>query len=137
MQLNINIKQGVGELHFGMPVEEVATLLGAADSVETIDNAADEPTTVMQYQALDMTLFFEGENPVLVCIDLCNEEATLLGQRLFEMDEAALVRLMAEAGYAEVEDDTEDWGERRVSFPQANVDLFYEEGELMSINLGA
>ncbi len=47
MELTINIKQGIGDLRFKMPVEEVVALLGTADEVENIDNAADEPTTVL------------------------------------------------------------------------------------------
>lgn len=137
MQLTINLKEGVGDLRFGMPVESVVALLGVADRVDTIDNATNETTTIMEYDDLEMTLFFEEENPVLASIGLRNEEASLMGQHVFELDEAAIVDLMAKAGYTETDCDDEDWGERRVSFPQANADLFFDAGELMSIDLGA
>ena len=137
MELLINIKQGLGDLRFKMPVEEVVALLGNADEVENIDNAADEPTTVLHYNDMGLTLFCEGENPELACIDICNEECTLFGKEVFDMDEREIVELMVKNGYAEQDVDEEDWGERRVSFPEGNIDFFLEEGELVSIVMGA
>ena len=137
MKMTIGIKQGLGDIRFRMPVEEVVALLGTADEVENIDNAADEPTTVLRYNDLGLTLFFEGENPVLACIDTCNEECTLQGEPVFDMEEAAIVKLMVKGGYMEQDVDDEDWGERRVSFPEANVDFYFDGGELVSIILGA
>ena len=131
------IKQGIGEIRFGMPVEEVVKLLGTADEVENTDNAADEPTTVLRYNDLGLTLFCEGENPVLACIDTCSEDCMLLGANVFDLDERGVVQLMVSHGYVEQDVDDEDWGERRVSFPEANIDFFFDEGELVSIILGA
>lgn len=137
MDMNLCIKQGIGDIRFQMPVEEVVALLGTADEVENMDNAADEPTTVLRYNERGLTLFFEGENPVLACIDVCNEDCTLLGERVFDMDERAIVQLMVSHGYTEQEVDDEDWGERRVTFPECNIDFYFDEGDLMSIILGA
>ncbi len=137
MQLNINIKQGVGDLRFAMPVEEAMTVMGTADEVENIDNAADESTTVLRYNDQGITLFFEGENPQLACIDLANEECTLFGQSVFELNERAIVDLMVKNNYLEQDVDDEDWGERRVSFPEGNIDFYFDDGELVSIILGA
>lgn len=137
MELTIKVKQGVGDLQFKMPVEEVVALLGKADEVENIDNAADEPTTVLRYNDLGLTLFFEGENPQLACIDVCNEDFTLFGNDVFDMDERQIVELMVKNGYSEQDVDEEDWGERRVSFPEGNIDFFMDEGELASIVMGA
>lgn len=137
MDMNLCIKQGIGDIRFQMPVEEVVALLGTADEVENMDNAADEPTTVLRYNERGLTLFFEGENPVLACIDVCNEDCTLLGERVFDMDERAIVQLMVSHGYTEQEVDDEDWGERRVTFPECNIDFYFDEGDLRSIILGA
>ena len=137
MEMKLLIKEGVGNIRFGMPVEEVVAAMGTADEVENIENAADEPTTVLRYNDLGLTLFFEGENPVLACIDVCNEDCEMLGERVFDLDERALVQLMVEHGYTEQDVDDEDWGERRVSFPEGNMDIFFDEGLMMSITLGA
>ena len=132
MEMKLLIKEGVGNIRFGMPVEEVVAAMGTADEVENIENAADEPTTVLRYNDLGLTLFFEGENPVLACIDV-----EMLGERVFDLDERALVQLMVEHGYTEQDVDDEDWGERRVSFAEGNMDIFFDEGLMMSITLGA
>lgn len=136
MNLTINIKQGLGDVRFNMPVEEVVALLGNADEVENIDNAADEPTTVLRYNNHGITLFFEGENPVLACIDVSNEECTLFDKCIFDMNERQLVELMVANKYLEQDVDEEEWGERRVSFPEGNIDFFFDEGELVSIIIG-
>lgn len=137
MEMNILIKEGVGDIRFKMPVEEVVTLIGTADEVENIENAADEPTTVLRYPDKGLTLFFEGENPELACIDISNGDCTLFGSKVFDLDERALVQMMVANHYEEQDVDDEDWGERRVSFPQGNVDFYFDEGELVSIILGA
>ena len=136
MNLTINIKQGLGDIRFQMPVEEIVALLGNADEVENIDNAADEPTTVLRYNNQGITLFFEGENPVLACIDICNEDSKLFGEEVFDMTERQLVELMVKNKYLEQDVDEEDWGERRVSFPEGNIDFFFDDDELVSIILG-
>ncbi len=136
MEQNITIHQGIGDLRFNTPVEDTVALLGQADEVENIDNAADEPTTVLRYTDLGLTLFFEGENPTLACIDTANSDATLFGEQVFELNERKIVELMVRNNYAEQDADQEDWGERRISFPQANVDFYFDQGELVSIILG-
>ena len=137
MDTTIIIKQGIGTIRFGMPVEEVVALLGTADEVENIENAADEPTTVLRYNEQGIVLFCEGENPVLACIDLANEDSTLFGEKVFDMEESQLAALMAKHHYKEQDIDDEDWGERRVSFPEGNIDFYFDEGELVSITFGA
>lgn len=137
MNLEIKTKEGLGDLRFHMPVEEIITVLGNADEVEEIDNAADEPTTVLHYNELGITLFCEDENPMLACIDVDNEDCTLFGKKVFDMTERDIVKLMVSNNYTEQDADEEDWGERRISFPEANIDFYFDKGELTSIILGA
>lgn len=137
MELDIKIKEGVGDIKFGMPVEEIVKLLGTADEVQNIDNAADESTTVLRYNNDGLTLFCEGENPTLACIDISNEDCTLFGEQVFNLDERALVSLMVKNNITEQDVDEEDWGERRVTFNEGNIDFYYDNGELVSIILGA
>jgi hypothetical protein len=137
MENEITIKQGLGNIRFLMPVEEVVEIMGTANEVENIDNAADVPTTVLHYDDQGVTMFFEGENPVLACIDITNDECTLFGKEVFDMNERDIVELMVSHNYVEQDVDEEDWGERRVSFPEGNVDFYFDEGDLVSIIIGA
>lgn len=137
MDLTIKLKKGLGDIVFGMPVEEIVKLMGTADEVENIDNAADESTTVLRYNDLGLTLFCEGENPVLACIDIANEDCTLFGEKVFDLDERELVNLMVKNNITEQDIDDEDWGERRITFNEGNIDFYYDNEELISIILGA
>ena len=137
MDLTIKIKEGIGNLVFGMPVEDVVKLMVTADEVENIDNAADESTTVLRYNEDGLTLFCEGENPTLACIDIANEDSTLFGEKVFDMNEREVVALMVKNDLTEQDVDEEDWGERRVTFNEGNIDFYFDNGELVSIILGA
>ena len=134
MDLTINIKKGLGDLLFDMPVEQVVELWGEADDVETIDNASDETTTVMHYG--DISLFFEGENPILSCIDIAEPDCNLLGTKVFDLSEKEVVRLMVDNHYYEQDIDVEAWGERRISFNEGNIDFYFDNEELISILFG-
>ncbi len=136
MNYEIKIKKGLGDIRFKMPVEEVVTQIGTADEVEYIDNAADESTTVLHYNGMGVTMFFEGENPTLACIDVSNDECTLLGCDVFDMSERNIVKLMVANNYTEQDADQEDWGERRITFPEGNIDFYFDKGELVSIIFG-
>jgi len=136
MKYSIDIKEGYGDIHFGMSVDQVVDTIGQAEDVETIDNAVDEMTTVLHYCDGMLNLFFEGDTPELTCIDTSVEESTLFGQPVFEMDEKEIVKLMVDNQYYEEDADEEAWGERRVSFGEGNVDFFFDDGELSSIVYG-
>lgn len=136
MEYEIKIKEGLGAVRFGMPVEEVVALLGAAEEVESMENALDEPTTILHYEEGTVTLFFEGENPQLQCIDLSAEEATLWGKELFSLTEKEVVQLMVQHEYYEQDADEEAWGERRITFGEGNIDFFFENDELLAVVYG-
>lgn len=135
MKLDIKIKQGLGDILFDTAIEDIVAALGEAQEIETIDNVDDMPTTIMRYGD-DVSLFFEGDNPTLTCIDIANEDCTLFGKEVFDMNEKEIVALMVSNNYFEQDADTEDWGERRISFPEGNIDFFFEDDELMSIIIG-
>ena len=134
MDFTIKLHQGLGELTFGMPIEAIIERIGAADETEAMENAIDEPTTLLHYES--MTLICEGNDPILTCIDISDDEATLFGEKLFGKSEAEITSLMKANGVNDADTETEDWGERRVSFDSANIDFYFEQGELSSITLG-
>lgn len=136
MNRNIKPKEGYGDIRLGMPVEEVVAILGEPSSVENMLDAMDEPLTILSYQEESISLFFEGENPILNCIDICNDDATLFDEDIFGMNEEEILFLMQKQGYKDVEIEDEDWGERSISFPSCNVDFYFEDSELLSVEIG-
>ncbi len=135
MNSDIQIKQGFGDIKFDMPIEEVVAILGEPNEVETIESAGDETTTVLRYTDI-MTLFFEGDSPTLTCIDIVDEKTTLFGKNIFDMGEKEIVKLMVDNQYFEQDVDNEDWGERRVTFGEGNIDFYFEDDELISAIIG-
>lgn len=136
MDFIIKIKEGIGNIRFDMPVEEVVALLGEAEEVETMDNAMDETTTILHYHDGALSLFFEGDSPTLQCIDTSAEECTMFGERVFEKTEKEIVQLMVKNNYFEQDADEEAWGERRISFGEANIDFFFDNDELIAVVYG-
>ncbi len=135
MNKEITIKKGYGSILFDMPVEDVVAILGEADELESIQNATDETTTVLRYGDC-LTLFFEGDNPTLSCIDVTDEDTTIFGKEVFNLGEKEIVELMIENKYFEQDVDDEEWGERRITFSEGNIDFYLEDNELMSISIG-
>ncbi len=136
MEYIIKIKEGLGDIRFGMPVEEVVAIMGEAEEVETMDNAIDETTTILHYNDGLLSLFFEGDNPTLQCIDISVEESLLFGKKIFDLTEKDIVKLMVDNKYYEQDADEEAWGERRISFAEANIDFYLEDDELLAIVYG-
>lgn len=136
MKYEIKIKEGLGDIRFGMPVEEVVGIMGEAEEVETMDNAVDETTTILHYDDGMLSLFFEGDNPTLQCIDISDEESTLFGENIFDFGEKEIVQLMVKNKYFEQDADEENWGERRISFGEGNIDFYLDDDELLAIVYG-
>ena len=136
MDFTIELKKGIGNLMFGMTVENVKQVLGEPTEMETIDNGMEEETLVLHYDDQNLTLFFEGETKLLDCIDTDNEETILFGQKIYTMDEKEIAQLMISNNYFAEDIETESWGERRVTFIEGNIDFFFENDELMSVVFG-
>ena len=136
MDFTIELKKGIGNLMFGMTVENVKQVLGEPTEMETIDNGMEEETLVLHYDDQNLTLFFEGETKLLNCIDTDNEDTVLFGQKIYTLTEKEIAQLMIANNYFAEDIETESWGERRVTFIEGNIDFFFENDELMSVVFG-
>ncbi len=136
MDFTIELKKGIGNLMFGMTVENVKQLLGEPTEMETIDNGMEEETLVLHYDDQNLTLFFEGETKLLNCIDTDDEDTLLFGQKIYTMNEKEIAQLMIANNYFAEDIEIESWGERRVTFIEGNIDFFFENDELMSVVFG-
>jgi len=72
---------------------------------------------------------------VVACFETENEEATLYGEKVFELDKEEIIDLMKTNGFKELEEETED-GELRVSFEDGMIDFFFEDDMLMAVSWG-
>jgi hypothetical protein len=137
LQLDIVPKVGLGEIHFGDISENVIRHLGQPEDLENIEDVDNFNTVVLYYWESGITVFFEGKGKSVVsCIEVENPQATMFGKTIFEMTEQDIIALMKEKGYELAEVEHETSGERRVSYDDAMIDFFFEDGDLVAVNWG-
>lgn len=137
LTLDIVPKNGLGQIHFGDTSEKVISFLGEAEDMENIEDVDGFNTVVLYYWELGITVFFEGKlKSVVSCIETENPDSIMYGKRIFEMTEKDIIELMKEKGFEVEEFEMETTGERRVSFDDAMIDFFFENGDLVAVNWG-
>jgi hypothetical protein len=137
-KLEIKPKIGLGNLLFGSTMQQVKGTIGEPEETEEITEEEGFHTEVWHYWEAGLSVFFdEDDNKLFSCAEVDNEDATLWGKRIFDMAEAEIVSLFREHGFPDYEAEDHPWGERRVSFDEILVDLYFEKKKLVSINFGA
>lgn len=136
MELSIKIREGLGDIRYDMHIDDVYKLLGEATEVEHIENAADEPTIVLHYDDKGITMFFEGDGATLQCIDVSNTDTLLFGEKVFTLTDKEVAKLMVSNKYLEQDINNEEWGEKRITFNDANIDFYFQKGKMVSIIMG-
>lgn len=137
MKTKLEIKPGIGlsSLLFGASMEEAEKTFGKPEDAQLIDDIEEFKTTVWHYWETGFTLFFDEQNKKLFnCAEIDNEEALLWGKKVFELKEKQIIDLFQENGITLYESEQHDWGEKRLSFDEANIDFYFEKSRLISIN---
>jgi len=137
-QLNIRPLAGLGALNFGMSMQDIVDILGQPDDSEVLSDGEDEvETLIWNYWKRGISLFIEGaENSVLSNFETDNTDAILFGKKVFELDEDEITALMKENGFSTCDIDVETWGEKRLSFEDAQIDFYFDKGTLVTVNWG-
>lgn len=136
LTLEIKPKLGLGEIKFGEIPENLTKLIGEPGSVEEITTDDDLKTTILTFES-GITVFLEGlVEPVVSNFDIDNQDATLFGKKVFDMDEKAIIALMAANGFTTLEKEEEEWGETRLTFEDALLDFYFEEGKVAAVSWG-
>ncbi len=138
LTLEIVPKIGFGELKFGNTIEEILAFVGEAEEVEDIQEE-DFNTVIMNYWEKGFSVFIEGtgaERSIASCFETDNSEATLFGKKVFELKESEIIDLMKANGFKEIETETEENDEYRLSFEDGLIDFFFEDNELIAVNWG-
>ena len=134
--LEIKPKEGLGSIKFGEIPENVTKIIGTPGSAEDIATDDDLKTTILSFDN-GITVFLEGlVEPIVSHFDLDNKNATLFGEKVFELKEDAVIQLMNKHGYVEIEKEEEEWGELRLTFDDAMIDFYFIEGKLVAVNWG-
>lgn len=130
--------EGVGMLSFGSQRAYVEEQLGKPEEMDVINDINDDyKTEVWHYWSLGLSLFFDQcKNYQMTCAEVDNAKSLLWGVEVFSKTEDEIIALFKEKGYTLVDKENHEWGEKRVSFDDAMVDLYFEKGKLTSVNFG-
>jgi hypothetical protein len=128
---------GLSNLPFGAAMSAVEKILGKPEETEILDDMEDCHSTVWHYWEQGFSLFFDENNQQLFgCVEIDNEAATLWGKLIFTMNEKEIIDLFKSQNYTLYETEVHEWGEKRLSFDDANIDFYFERDKLTSINYG-
>jgi len=122
---------------FGAAMTDIEHILGKPDEVELLDDIDDCQSTVWHYWDQGFSIFFDENNSQLFgCVEIDNEEAILWGKKIFLLNEQQIIDLFKSKNYPQYETEVHEWGEKRLSFDEANIDFYFEKNKLTSINYG-
>jgi hypothetical protein len=130
--------KGYGEIPFGMTLDETVKILGMPDFYEELSDMEEtgNRSIFYEYEELETNIYFEGvTKSVVACFETENEEATLYGEKVFNLNKEAIIVLMEEHGFKELEEENED-EELRVSFEDGLIDFFFEDDMLTAVSWG-
>jgi hypothetical protein len=137
LTLEIKPKQGLGEISFGQPMDQLVEYLGEAEDVENLEDEEEFSTVILNFYDKGVTAFVEGiEKQVISCFETDNRGATLFGKWVFDMTEEQIRQLMKDQGYSMLDEGMEEWGERRLTYEDGMIDFFFDNEKLTSVNWG-
>jgi len=138
MNLQILLKKGLGDVHFGCTPEVIRSVYGEPEEVEELESAIDGvvESIVWNYPDDGLNFFFDAANgePTLSTIESDNLETVLFNSRIFNITRDSVVELMNENGFKDLEEDDETWGEHRVTFEDAQIDFYFADQELTLVS---
>jgi TRAP-type C4-dicarboxylate transport system substrate-binding protein len=135
--LEIKPVLGLSNLLFGASMAEVEKVFGKAEESELLDDIEDCQSTVWHFWENGFSLFFdESNNQLFCCVEIDNKEVVLWGQKIFSLNEKQIIELFKSKGFSVYETEVHEWGEKRISFDEVNIDFYFEKNKLSSINYG-
>jgi hypothetical protein len=135
--LEIKPLLGLSDLLFGSSMTDAEKVFGKADESEFLEDIEEFQSTVWHYWDRGFSLFFdENQKQLFCCVEIDNRDVLLWGHKIFEMNEKQIVELFKSKGITVFETEVHEWGEKRLSFDETNIDFYFEKNKLSSINYG-
>lgn len=134
----INLLKGFCTLNFGVSSVDAELVFGKPEEIQVLDDPILETScTVYHYWDSGFSLFFDNKNSMKFgSVEVDNEDTLLFGKQVFSLNEKQLTELMKSHNYSLTDTENQDWGEKRLSFDDAGLDCYFENGKLTSINFG-
>ena len=131
--------KGYGDIKFGMSIDEVVNVFGTPSNLEELDSiieGSESSSILYDYDELAVSICFEGADRMLVSsISTINEEATLFGEKIYEMNRNQIIDLMKRNGYKDF-DEEEQEGDTCLIYDELMLDFYFNEGELIDVVWG-
>ncbi len=131
--------KGYGDIKFGMSIDEVVKVLGVPSNLEELDpiiEGNESSSILYDYDDLALSICFEGTDKMLVSsISTSDEDATLFGEKIYEMNRKQVIDLMKKNGYRDF-DEEEQEGDTCLIYDELMLDFYFNEGELIDVVWG-
>lgn len=135
--LELLINDGFPDIKFGASMEEVTAAFGSAGETDMVDENEETDVVIWHYWDMGISVFFEQEAGFCFSsAEVSNENTTIWGKKVFDMNKDEIKALFEEHNFKEIETETHEWGEERLSIIDAMVDCYFEQGNLVSVNFG-
>ncbi len=134
--LEIKPKIGFGEIEFGEYLDNIVSLLGEAEEIDSIEEDEEMNMLILHYWELGFSVIFEGAAKQIVSgFETDHPDATMFEKKVIGMSEQAIVKLMQENGLGEYETEMEEV-DKRISFDDEMLDFYFRDDKLVYVNWG-
>jgi hypothetical protein len=134
--LEIKPKEGFGEIKFGEYLDNIVTLLGEAEEIDTIEEDEEMNMLILHYWELGFSIIFEGSTKQIVSgFETDHPDATMFGKKVIGMPEKEVIALMKENGVVNFEAEQEEV-DKRVSYDDEMLDFYFRDDKLVYVNWG-
>ena len=132
----IRLLKGFCALNFGQNSDDAEAVFGVAEETQSlIDDILDTSSFVLHYWSRGFSLFFDvNNNKSLHIVEVDNPDTLLFDQLVFSLKEAQLIELLKTNGFKLSDTERHEWGEKRLSFDEAGLDCYFENGKLTTIS---
>ncbi len=136
-QNEIILGHGIGELKFGLTMEEVEAIMGKAEEVEESDEDEEFEYVVWNYWEKGYSFYFDEDDDYrLGLIETANEEVTLFGKKIFRMKQSEVEALLKDKGLSNPDKDTLEGGEKHVTYEKEMLDMYFDKDALVTVKFG-
>jgi hypothetical protein len=134
----IYLLKGFCTLNFGVSAVDAELVFGKPEEIQVLDDPILETScSVYHYWNSGFSLFFDNKNSMKFgSVEVDNKDTLLFGKKIFSLNEQQLIVLMKEHNYTLTDNENQDWGEKRLSFDEAGLDCYFENGKMSSVNFG-
>jgi hypothetical protein len=135
----IHLLKGFCSLKFGQKPSDAEAIFGAPEETQSLkDDILNTASYVLHYWDLGFSLFFDAnKNNSFNIVEVDNNETILFGKPVFNLKEAELVELLKTNGFKLSDTEKHEWGEKRLSFDDAGLDCYFENGKLSTLSFSA